>query len=105
MSRVDRAPSSSGTRGLVRVALRLDRWRTIDLGGRVAGLTQVSVSALIAGLLDARVAGRARAAHLVARGDRAGRSRVRARRLHGRRDDGQRARASGSWSRSRSWRC
>lgn len=36
----------SGTRGLVRVALRLDRWRTVVWAVAVAGLTQVSVSAI-----------------------------------------------------------
>ncbi|GEK22442.1 ABC transporter permease [Cellulomonas xylanilytica] len=36
----------AGTRGLVRVALRLDRWRTLVWAVAVAGLTQVSVSAI-----------------------------------------------------------
>ena len=62
-----------------------------DLGRRGrrahAGVGQRAV----AGLLHARGAGRPRAAHLVARGDRPGRPGLRARRLHGRRDDGQRA--------------
>jgi ABC-2 type transport system permease protein len=42
------APSGelSGTVGLVRVALRLDRWRTLVWAVAVAGLTQVSVSSL-----------------------------------------------------------
>lgn len=36
----------TGTRHLVRVALRLDRWRTLIWAVAVAGLTQVSVSSL-----------------------------------------------------------
>ena len=44
---VDTGPSElAGTRGLVRVALRLDRWRTAIWAVAVAGLTQVSVSGL-----------------------------------------------------------
>lgn len=46
----ERRPESSselaGTRHLVRVALRLDRWRTLIWAVAVAGLTQVSVSSL-----------------------------------------------------------
>ena len=89
-------PALSGTRGLVRVALRLDRWRTIIWAVAVAGLTQVSVSAL--SQVYATPESRQARAHadLVARRDRAGRPGVRARRLHDRRDDGQRARACGS---------
>ena len=41
-----RSSELSGTRGLVRVALRLDRWRTAIWAVAVAGLTQVSVSGL-----------------------------------------------------------
>ncbi|WP_421742359.1 ABC transporter permease [Cellulomonas sp.] len=41
-----RGSQLSGTAGLVRVALRLDRWRTAIWAVAVAGLTQVSVSAL-----------------------------------------------------------
>ena len=40
------ATELAGTRGLVRVALRLDRWRTAIWAVAVAGLTQVSVSGL-----------------------------------------------------------
>ena len=36
----------SGTRGLVRTALRLDRWRIVIWSVAVAGLTQVSISSL-----------------------------------------------------------
>jgi ABC-2 type transport system permease protein len=41
-----RGSELSGTAGLVRVALRLDRWRTVIWAVAVAGLTQVSVSSL-----------------------------------------------------------
>ncbi|WP_315093186.1 anibiotic ABC transporter [uncultured Cellulomonas sp.] len=42
-----RGSELSGTPGLVRVALRLDRWRTVVWAVAVAGLTQVSVSSIV----------------------------------------------------------
>ena len=57
-----RSGRSPGTRDLVRVALRLDRFRTIDLGASSIGLIVLaSMSALNTGLRDARGAAGARA--------------------------------------------